>query len=251
VAKNNYYFDKSLIFVDKCVNNLLEIKDLPINIFHIAPIYYFHTFTSSLTFYMALKSYLYHNLTEAGCDEAGRGCLAGPVYAAAVILPKNFRHPILNDSKKLSKRQRESLRDEIISQSVAWSVASVDNNDIDNMNILRASIKAMHLAISGLKKKPEFLLIDGNRFYKYETIGHKTIIRGDSLYFSIAAASVLAKTFRDDYMQKINEEYPQYGWDKNKGYATEFHRTAIMKFGITPYHRRSFTLYDQQLSIDF
>jgi len=199
----------------------------------------------------ALKTYLYRNLVEAGCDEAGRGCLAGPVFAAAVILPKNFRHPVLNDSKKLTARQRESLREEIISSSIAWNVAYVDNNEIDILNILRASIKAMHLAIDGLQKKPQFLLIDGNRFFPYKNIEHRTIVRGDSLYYSIAAASVLAKTFRDDFMGKLHSEYPDYGWKDNKGYATSFHREAILKFGITPYHRKSFSLYDSQLSIDF
>jgi ribonuclease HII len=199
----------------------------------------------------ALKPYLYNNLIEAGCDEAGRGCLAGPVFAAAVILPKNYRHPVLNDSKKLSARQREMLRDEIISSSIAWNVASVDNHEIDEMNILRASIKAMHLAIDGLSKKPQFLLIDGNRFYPYKGIEYETIVKGDSLFLSIAAASVLAKTFRDDYMQKIHSEYPDYGWNRNKGYATLFHRNAIIKYGITPYHRKTFSLFDTQLSIDF
>lgn len=198
-----------------------------------------------------LKSYLYHNLTEAGCDEAGRGCLAGPVVAAAVILRKNFRHPILNDSKKLTVKQRNTLREEIVQTALAWNVAFVDNNEIDEMNILRASIKAMHLAVDGLSKKPQFLLIDGNSFFPYKDIKHKTIIRGDGLFFSIAAASVLAKTFRDEFMEKIHEEYPEYGWNKNKGYATSVHRNAISKFGITPYHRRSFSLYDTQLSIDF
>jgi ribonuclease HII len=200
---------------------------------------------------MALKSYYYKNLIEAGCDEAGRGCLAGPVFAAAVILPKNYRHPVLNDSKKLSEKQRSVLREEIISAAVSWSVASVDNNEIDEINILRASIKAMHLAIDQLRERPEFLIIDGNRFYSYKNLEHKTIVRGDGLFFSIAAASVLAKTFRDDFMIKIDSEYPQYGWKRNKGYGTELHRRAILEFGITPYHRRSFTLYDRQLSIDF
>jgi ribonuclease HII len=198
-----------------------------------------------------LKSFLYHNLTEAGCDEAGRGCLAGPVVAAAVILPKNYKHPVLNDSKKLSAKQRAMLKDEIISSAIAWKVAFVNNLEIDEMNILRASIKAMHIAIEGLEKVPQFLLIDGNRFYAYKDIKYKTIIKGDGLYFSIAAASVLAKTFRDEYMEKIHEEYPQYGWNKNKGYPTYTHRAAIMKYGITPYHRKSFTLFDSQLSIEF
>ncbi len=198
-----------------------------------------------------LKSYKYHNLSEAGCDEAGRGCLAGPVVAAAVILPKNFKHPVLNDSKKLSPKQRAELREEIIHSAVAWKVAFVNNAEIDEINILRASIKAMHIAIEGLEIKPQFLLVDGNRFYPYSSIRHETIIRGDGIYFSIAAASVLAKTFRDDYMDKIHEEFPGYGWNRNKGYPTSFHRAAILKLGITPYHRRSFNLIDTQLKFEF
>jgi ribonuclease HII len=198
-----------------------------------------------------LKPYMYSNLIEAGCDEAGRGCLAGPVVAAAVILPRNFKHPVLNDSKKLTAAQREELREEITDTAVAWSVAFIGNEEIDEMNILRASIKAMHEAISQLQKIPQFLLIDGNRFYKYKSIEHQTVVKGDSLYFSIAAASVLAKTHRDEYMEKIHNEYPQYGWSKNKGYPTSSHREAIMKFGITPYHRRSFNLFDTQMTIDF
>lgn len=198
-----------------------------------------------------LKSYLYHNLIEAGCDEAGRGCLAGPVFAAAVILPKNFKHPVLNDSKKLTKKQRDGLRNEIISSAVAWKVARVCNEEIDAINILRASIRAMHLAIFELDTKPQFLLIDGNRFYPCNDVPHQTIIKGDGLYFSIAAASVLAKTFRDEYMEKIHEEYPLYGWNRNMGYGTIEHREAISKFGITPYHRRSFNLMDSQLKIHF
>jgi ribonuclease HII len=198
-----------------------------------------------------LKSFLYNNLIEAGCDEAGRGCLAGPVVAAAVILPKNYRHEILNDSKQLTVKQRILLRDEIIKSAVAWNVAFVDNREIDEMNILRASIKAMHIAVDGLSKKPQFLLIDGNSFFPYKDIKHKTIVKGDSLYFSIAAASVLAKTFRDEFMDKLHLEFPQYGWNKNKGYATAYHRDAIEKFGITSHHRKSFTLYRSQLSIDF
>ncbi|MBK7710745.1 MAG: ribonuclease HII [Bacteroidales bacterium] len=198
-----------------------------------------------------LKSYMYHNLTEAGCDEAGRGCLAGPVVAAAVILPKNYKHPVLNDSKKLTAKQRSALRDEIINSAIAWKVAFVDNIEIDELNILRASIKAMHIAIEGLQKVPEFLLIDGNRFYPYKSIRHSTIIKGDSIYFSIAAASVLAKTLRDEYMAKIHTEFPQYGWDRNKGYPTAFHRAAILKYGITPYHRKSFSLLDTQMRFEF
>jgi ribonuclease HII len=198
-----------------------------------------------------LKSFLYHNRTEAGCDEAGRGCLAGPVVAAAVILPKNYKHPVLNDSKKLSAKQRALLKDEIINSAIAWKVAFVDNTKIDEMNILRASIKAMHIAIEGLEKMPQFLLIDGNRFYPYKDIKFETIIRGDGLFFSIAAASVLAKTFRDEYMEKIHAEFPEYGWNKNKGYPTALHREAIMKYGITPYHRKSFALFDTQLKFGF
>jgi ribonuclease HII len=198
-----------------------------------------------------LKSHLYHNLIEAGCDEAGRGCLAGPVVAAAVILPKNYKHPVLNDSKKLTARQRAFLKDEIINSAVAWKVAFVDNNEIDNMNILRASIKAMHIAIEGLEKEPEFLLIDGNKFYPYKTINYRTIIKGDGIFFSIAAASVLAKTFRDEFMVKIHDEFPEYGWNKNKGYPTSFHRAAIIKNGITPYHRKSFSLFDTQMKFEF
>lgn len=198
-----------------------------------------------------LKSYLYKNITEAGCDEAGRGCLAGPVVAAAVILPKNFKHDILNDSKKLSAKQRAVLKDEIISSAISWKVGFVNNDEIDKMNILRASIRAMHIAIEGLEKEPQFLLIDGNRFYPYKNVKHKTIIKGDGLFFSIAAASVLAKTFRDEYMIKIHREFPEYNWDKNKGYPTFAHRAAIIKYGITPYHRKSFSLFNTQLKIDF
>jgi ribonuclease HII len=194
---------------------------------------------------------MYHNLIEAGCDEAGRGCLAGPVVAASVILPKNFRHTVLNDSKKLTPKQRAELREEIINSAIAWNVAFVDNMAIDEMNILRASIRAMHIAIEGLRKEPQFLLIDGNRFYQYKSINHSTVIRGDSIYFSIAAASVLAKTFRDEYMEKIHSEFPHYGWDRNKGYPTSFHRNAILKYGISPYHRRSFNLMDTQMKFEF
>lgn len=198
-----------------------------------------------------LKSFYDKNLIEAGCDEAGRGCLAGPVVAAAVILPKNFKHPVLNDSKKLTAKQRAVLKDEIINSAISWKVAFVDNTEIDEMNILRASIKAMHIAIEVLETEPQLLLIDGNRFYPYKTINYKTIIKGDGIFFSIAAASVLAKTFRDEFMEKIHIEYPEYGWDKNKGYPTSEHRTAILKYGITPYHRKSFTLLDTQVKIDF
>ena len=198
-----------------------------------------------------LRSCLYHNLTEAGCDEAGRGCLAGPVVAAAVILPKKFKHPIHNDSKKLTPKQRATLKDEIINLAISWKVAFVNNNEIDEMNILRASIKAIHLAIEGLERKPQFLLIDGNSFFPYKDIRHKTIIKGDGLFFSIAAASILAKTFRDEYMEKIHFEFPDYGWNQNKGYPTSFHKSAILKHGITPYHRRTFNLLDTQMELEF
>jgi ribonuclease HII len=198
-----------------------------------------------------LKSYLYHNLIEAGCDEAGRGCLAGPVVAAAVILPKLYKHPVLTDSKKLSGKQRAQLREEIISSAIAWKVAFIDNVEIDKLNILRATIKAMHNAIEGLAREPEFLLIDGNRFYPYKKLRHQTIIKGDGLYYSIAAASVLAKTFRDEYMEKIHFEFPDYNWGKNKGYATSDHRKAILRYGITPYHRKSFQLINTQMAFEF
>ncbi len=198
-----------------------------------------------------LKSCMYRNLIEAGCDEAGRGCLAGPVVAAAVILPRNYKNNDLNDSKKLTFKKRQLLRNEIINSAISWNTAFIDNNEIDNINILRASIKAMHLAIGGLSKVPQHLLIDGNIFFRYRDIDHTTVIKGDSLFLSIAAASVLAKTFRDEFMEKIHMEYPLYGWDKNKGYGTAFHRDAIMKYGITPYHRKSFTLFNTQLTIEF
>lgn len=198
-----------------------------------------------------LKSFLYRNLTEAGCDEAGRGCLAGPVVAAAVILPKNYKHPVLNDSKKLTVKQRNLLKDEIIESAICWKVAFINSAEIDQMNILRASIKAMHIAIEGLEKVPQFLLIDGNRFYPYKNIDYMTIIKGDSLFLSIAAASVLAKTFRDEFMENIHNEFPEFGWNKNKGYPTYLHRAAILKYGITPYHRKSFNLFDSQLKFEF
>lgn len=198
-----------------------------------------------------LRSYLYRNLIEAGCDEAGRGSLAGPVAAAAVILPKNYKHPFLNDSKMLTAKQRSELRNEIINSAIAWKVVFIDNSEIDEMNILRATIKAMHLAIEGLERPPQFLLIDGNRFFPYKDLKHKTIIKGDGLFFPIAAASVLAKTFRDDYMEKIHGEFPVYGWNRNKGYPTIFHRQALLKHGISTYHRKSFSLFNTQLTIDF
>ena len=194
-----------------------------------------------------LKSFYQNKLSEAGCDEAGRGCFAGPVFAAAVILPKNFSHPVLNDSKQLSEKQRNELRTVIEAGALSFAVASVDNNEIDQINILKASIKAMHLAIDQLRSKPQLLLIDGNRFIKYKRIPHRCIIKGDATYASIAAASVLAKTYRDEYMQQLHEEFPQYGWLTNKGYGTEEHRKAIEEHGLCKYHRKSFKLFaDQQ-----
>ncbi len=189
-----------------------------------------------------LKSYLHSNRIEAGCDEAGRGCLAGPVFASAVILPSAFFHPELNDSKKLTEKSRNKLRKVIESEAISFSVASSDPEEIDSINILRASILAMHRAISTLNKTPDHLLIDGNYFNPYPGLPHTTIIKGDSKYMSIAAASILAKTYRDEYMQNIHKKFPHYGWDSNKGYPTVNHRTAISNFGITPHHRKSFAL---------
>lgn len=199
-----------------------------------------------------LLPFLKANLIEAGCDEAGRGCLAGPVYAAAVILPSDFKNELLNDSKKLTEKQRYALRPIIEQDALAWAVGVVDNNEIDQINILAASIMAMHRAIDGLKLRPEHLIIDGNRFKPYQNIPYTTIVKGDGKMMSIAAASVLAKTYRDDFMNKIAEEYPMYDWLSNKGYPTKKHRTAIKQYGTTPYHRLSFNLLgDGQLSLDF
>ncbi|MDT8401453.1 MAG: ribonuclease HII [Bacteroidales bacterium] len=196
-----------------------------------------------------LRSFFSRKLTEAGCDEAGRGALAGPVVAAAVILPRRYRNEILNDSKKLSPLLRETLRKEICEKALSWNVAMVDNNEIDQINILRATYKAMHLAIDGLSRKPEFLLVDGNYFIPFKDIPFKTIIEGDGQFMSIAAASILAKTYRDEYMIKIHDEYPQYGWKNNKGYPTPEHKEAIEKYGITPYHRKTFNLGDSQMDL--
>ena len=186
---------------------------------------------------------------EAGCDEAGRGCLAGPVFAAAVILPPDFSNDRLNDSKQLTEKQRYQLRDVIMSEAVAYAVAKLDAPQIDEINILNASIKSMHLALDQLKVRPEFIIVDGNRFKPYNGVKYQTIVKGDGKYLSIAAASVLAKTFRDDFMLQIDKEFPQYNWAKNKGYPTADHRAAIAKYGITPYHRRSFRLLDTQLEL--
>ena len=189
-----------------------------------------------------LTPFLHKNLLEAGIDEAGRGCYAGPVFAAAVILPKDFFNPLLNDSKQLNEKQRDLLRPIIEKESIAFSVASVDSETIDEINILQASFTAMHLSIDQLKSVPEFLLIDGNRFRTYKKIPHQCIIKGDGKYASIAAASILAKTYRDEFMQKIHIAFPQYGWDKNKGYGTAVHRHAIEQYGLCWYHRKSFNI---------
>ena len=189
-----------------------------------------------------LLQYLNKGVVEAGCDEAGRGCLAGPVFAAAVILPPSFSNDLLNDSKKLTERQRYELRPIIEREAIAWAVGIVDNREIDRINILRASIEAMHRAIRLLKVRPEALLIDGNRFYPFEDMPHTTIVKGDGKMMSIAAASVLAKTYRDDFMTQIDQEFPQYNWRVNKGYPTKDHRAAIAQHGATKYHRMSFRL---------
>lgn len=188
---------------------------------------------------MLLARYQYE-LIEAGCDEAGRGCLAGPVFAAAVILPHDFAHHLLNDSKQVAEEVRYALRTEIEQRAIAFAVASVDNLEIDEINILNASFLAMHRAIDQLHLKPQFLIIDGNRFNKYGDMPHQCIVKGDSKYFSIAAASILAKTYRDDYMKQIAGEHPEYNWHTNKGYPTITHRQTVLKIGYTPYHRRTF-----------
>jgi ribonuclease HII len=177
---------------------------------------------------------------EAGCDEAGRGCLAGPVFAAAVILPADFFHPLLNDSKQVKEEDRTTLRTFIEQNAISYAVASVDHEEIDRINILNASFKAMHLALDQLKKRPKFLIIDGNRFNAYNTTPHACIIQGDGIYASIAAASILAKTYRDEYMMRLHDEFPHYNWISNKGYGTRAHRAAIDSHGICTYHRRSF-----------
>ncbi|MBE2230358.1 MAG: ribonuclease HII [Chitinophagaceae bacterium] len=186
------------------------------------------------------------NQQEAGCDEAGRGCYAGPVFAAAVILPADFYHPLLNDSKQVSEKNRERLRPVIEQEALAWAVASVSEKEIDEINILKASIKAMHLAIALLKKKPQYLLIDGNRFYPYKKIPHQCFVKGDGRFASIAAASILAKTHRDEHMARLHAEFPQYGWNSNKGYGTAAHRKAIEQYGLCVYHRKSFNLIPAQ-----
>ncbi len=194
-----------------------------------------------------LKSFYNSDFIEAGLDEAGRGCLAGPVVAAAVILPKNYTHELLNDSKQLTKNQRETLREDIKKDALAWAVAEVDNLDIDKINILKASFKAMHLAVDQLKLRPEHLLIDGNRFVNYLLIPHTCIVKGDAKFLSIAAASILAKTHRDDLMEALAVQFPHYGWEHNAGYPTIKHRKGIEQFGTTPYHRMTFRLLAKEL----
>lgn len=214
-----------------------------------------------------LKQYLNKGVIEAGCDEAGRGCLAGPVFAAAVILPSDFRNEMLNDSKQLTEKKRYQLREVIEREALAWAVGIVDNKEIDKINILNASILAMHRALDQLTVRPEYIIVDGNRWKPYQeptanvndndnepkVISATTIVKGDGKYLSIAAASILAKTYRDDFMLRIHEEFPQYHWDKNKGYPAKVHREAIRQFGTTPYHRMSFNLLGdtQQLEFDF
>ena len=201
-----------------------------------------------------LKLYMQEGRIEAGCDEAGRGCLAGDVYAAAVILPEGFNNTLLNDSKQLSEAQRYQLREVIEREAVAWAVGVVTAKEIDRINILRASILAMHRAVERLKVTPQHLLIDGNKFNPYPGIPHTTVVKGDATYMSIAAASILAKTYRDDYMQRLAEEFPQYDWNNNKGYPTAKHRAAIKEYGTTKYHRLSFNLLGdepRQLTFDF
>jgi len=194
-----------------------------------------------------LRIHFQDDLMEAGCDEAGRGCYAGPVFAAAVVLPRDFFHPLLNDSKQVTPENRNLLRPYIESNSMAWAVARVDHDEIDRINILKASFKAMHLALDQLKIRPKLLLIDGNRFIRYRRTPHRCIVGGDAIFASIAAASILAKTWRDEYMQQLHGEFPHYGWNSNKGYGTREHRNAIEKHGLCKYHRRSFDINPVEL----
>lgn len=199
-----------------------------------------------------LESHYYMDKIEAGCDEAGRGCLAGSVYAAAVILPPGYQNPDLNDSKKLTDKKRKALREQIERDAVAWAVGVVTPDEIDKINILNASFLAMHRALDQLKVRPEAIIVDGNRFKPYQDLPYTTIVKGDGKYMPIAAASILAKTYRDDYMDALAEEYPQYDWKANKGYPTKKHRAAIKEYGVTPYHRMSYNLLGSgELSIDF
>ncbi len=196
-----------------------------------------------------LSPYLDKNKREAGCDEAGRGCYAGPVFAAAVILPPDFHHPLLNDSKQVSEKNRNILRPFIEKEAISFAVATASVEEIDSINILQASYLAMHRAIKSLKKKPDFLLIDGNRFKPYPKIKHECVIKGDGKFTSIAAASILAKTHRDEYMHRIHKDFPQYGWDQNKGYGTATHRNALQTHGLSPHHRRSFQILPSQMPL--
>lgn len=198
-----------------------------------------------------LKSHYYENLIEAGCDEAGRGCLAGSVYAAAVILPRDYDNPLLNDSKQLSPRLRYQLREQIQQEALAWAVGIVTAEEIDRINILKASLLAMHRALDLLKVRPEAIIADGNRFAPYHDLPYTTIVKGDGKYQAIAAASILAKTYRDDYMEQLHEEYPMYDWKSNKGYPTRKHREGIRRFGISPYHRKSYHLLGGELNLEF
>jgi ribonuclease HII len=205
-------------------------------------------FESGFLTIMLLSSFT-PDLTEAGCDEAGRGCLAGPVVAAAVILPRDYRHATLNDSKQLNKEDRLRIREEIMRDAIAWAVAEVDHEEIDRINILNASFKAMHLALDKLTVKPELVLVDGNRFKPYKKTPSQCIVKGDAIYMSIAAASILAKSHRDNLMHQLSEQYPEYGWQTNVGYPTPAHRRAIKHYGITPYHRRTFQLLPSQVEL--
>jgi len=200
-------------------------------------------------FKLMLLPFYQQELLEAGCDEAGRGCLAGPVFAAAVILPPDFNHPLLNDSKQLSERERFALRKEIEEKAVAFAVAAVDHQEIDKINILNASFLAMHRALEQLKQQPDFIIIDGNRFKPYQNTKHQCIVKGDGKYFSIAAASILAKTYRDEYMESLHQQFPHYDWKQNKGYPTVKHREAVLSYGLSPYHRKTFRISNPQLSL--
>lgn len=201
---------------------------------------------------MSLEKHYYEGKIEAGCDEAGRGCLAGSVYAAAVILPDGYDNPSLNDSKRLSAAKRMRLRDEIVRDAVAWAIGVVTPQEIDQINILRASILAMHRALDQLAVIPEAIIVDGNRFLPYCDLPYTTIVKGDGKYQAIAAASILAKTYRDEYMERLAQEFPRYGWQSNKGYPTPQHREAIRQYGVTPYHRKSFALLgSKELFLDF
>ena len=203
---------------------------------------FFHYFYVGLKWNNMLEPFMIAGRLEAGCDEAGRGCLAGAVYAAAVILPPGYSNERLNDSKQLTEKRRYALREEIERDALSWAVGVVSAEEIDKINILNASILAMHRAVAGLAVQPEWLLVDGNRFKPYQGIGHTTVVKGDGKYMSIAAASILAKTYRDDYMMRLHAEYPMYGWDRSKGYPSKAHREAVLAHGVSPYHRKSFRL---------